>query len=119
MPYDGLAEIARSIERHPLGAWVCHKPCAELLEMDDCDGRLIFIFDSGLELDLIVPSGDGPIKAEDLAHAKVQEPFPDGEGTTYFIGGDVGAIKIGRTVNVAVRFKDIQACSPIPLRVLA
>jgi hypothetical protein len=83
------------------------------------DGSLQSIFDSSIEADLEIPCGDEPICVADLKH-KVGEPFEgDESGVTYFIGGDVGAIKIGRSVNLEVRLKDIQACSPIPLRVLA
>lgn len=37
---------------------------------------------------------------------------------TYFIGGDVGAIKIGRTRNIIRRLAQLQSNSPIPLHVL-
>lgn len=38
---------------------------------------------------------------------------------TYFVGGDVGHIKIGGTRNLTQRLRQLQCGSPIPLRVLA
>jgi len=38
---------------------------------------------------------------------------------TYFIGGDVGAIKIGYSVDTIARLRAIQYCSPIPLAIMA
>lgn len=93
-----------------------------LMAIYGSDGRLVLVFDSSREVDLMVPQGpdDQPVRIADLERATVV-PFGDGDapGVTYFIGGDTGAIKIGRTVNLATRLKDIQACSPIPVRVLA
>jgi hypothetical protein len=43
----------------------------------------------------------------------------DDKGVCYFIGGDVGAVKIGFTIDIKSRLRTIQANSPIPLRVLA
>lgn len=40
-------------------------------------------------------------------------------GKCYFIGGEAGHIKIGYSVDVPARLTAIQACSPIPLKVLA
>lgn len=37
----------------------------------------------------------------------------------YFIGGEIGCIKIGYSSNVPERLKAIQACSPIAVRLLA
>jgi hypothetical protein len=37
----------------------------------------------------------------------------------YFIGGDRGLIKIGHSIDPVTRLADIQACSPIRLRILA
>jgi hypothetical protein len=45
-----------------------------------------------------------------------KEPSP---GFVYFIGGDVGAVKIGFAVNPDLRIRDLQCGSPIPLRILA
>jgi hypothetical protein len=95
------------------------KPSDDLLALYGEDGRIRLLFDDSLEADFEIPEGDGPICVADLRHM-TDEPFEsDSPGVTYFIGGDVGAIKIGRSINVEVRLKDIQACSPIPVRVLA
>src|SRR3546814_16971046 len=82
----------------------------------------MYIFDSVREVDIIVedPLSDQPVTSADLSSARTVN-FDDCEldgTTTYFIGGDTGAIKIGRSVNAAVRLKDIQECSPIPVRLL-
>jgi len=37
----------------------------------------------------------------------------------YFIGGEEGAIKIGKTLNPQARLRQIQMCSPIKVRILA
>lgn len=95
------------------------KVSEDLMSLYGPDGNLLTVFDSAREVDLYVPEGDMPITADDLAAARAESFDYDEAGLTYFIGGDVGAIKIGRSVNVAVRLKDIQACSPIPVRVLA
>jgi len=85
-------------------------------------GHLFAVFDSTRALDIIMPydPNGGPITETDLAAAALEVVDNENDpGETYFIGGDVGAIKIGRSTRLAIRFKDIQACSPIPLRILA
>ncbi|WP_167396779.1 GIY-YIG nuclease family protein [Sphingomonas aerolata] len=37
----------------------------------------------------------------------------------YFIGSDIGAIKIGRAIRPKVRLRQLQSGSPIPLMILA
>lgn len=103
------------------GQWKCIKPNEDLLAVYADDGRLQFIFDSSIEADVEIPAGpdNEPIRISELKPLAGEPLEPDDRGLTYFIGGDVGAIKIGRSVNLDVRLKDIQACSPIPLRVLA
>ena len=122
MPCDDLVVISRKVEPDPEGAWVGRKANERLLALYNADGHLVLIFDNALELDLHIPDGpeNEPIPVSSLSYAAAEDPFAgDDDGVTYFIGGDVGAIKIGRTINVEVRLKDIQACSPIPVRVLA
>lgn len=46
----------------------------------------------------------------------VREPQP---GVVYFVGGDVGGVKIGFAVNVELRLRDLQCGSPVKLAVLA
>lgn len=121
-------EVAQSVpvtiprRRGPTpGCWEGIKPTDDLLAMYGEDGHLLYVFDSSIEVDLEIPDGpeDEPLCIAEL-RARAGEPFEsDRRGLTYFIGGDVGAIKIGRSVNLEVRLKDIQACSPIPIRILA
>jgi hypothetical protein len=117
---DHLLTIRRKRRPTP-GRWVGLKPTDDLLAMYAENGCLQFIFDSSIEADLEIPEGPEhkPIRAADLKPLPGEPYDTDSPGLTYFIGGDVGAIKIGRSVNVTVRLKDIQACSPIPVRVLA
>lgn len=116
----GIIKIPRRIKGGRAFTGIKHGD--DLMAMYGPDGRLTGVFDSAREVDLIVaPSAsDGPVTRRQLAQAEVR-PFGDEElsGFTYFVGGDTGPIKIGRAVNVAVRFKDIQACSPVRLSVLA
>lgn len=117
---DHLLSIPRTIEPHPLAAMVGQKHGSDYLAMYGADGRLAFIFDSRTEVDIQVPDGDEPITAGVLARANmVSFDDCDLDGLTYFIGGDVGAIKIGRSVNPEKRLKEFQAGSPIVLRILA
>jgi hypothetical protein len=44
---------------------------------------------------------------------------PPHKGLCYFIGGDVGAIKIGFSVSVKSRLQALRSASPIPLDILA
>lgn len=122
MPDADVIQIPRQIDPHPHGSWIGEKPRPNLLALYDGEGRLFTLFDGERELDLIIPPGNGPITADDIAQAALVDPYEDDlseDGHTYFIGGDIGAIKIGCSVNVQVRLKDIQACSPIPVRILA
>ena len=43
----------------------------------------------------------------------------DGRGQCYFIGGEVGPIKIGYSIDVKSRLRALQASSPVTLSVLA
>ena len=58
----------------------------------------------------------GPITPAAL-HAAADKA--DTMAQCYFIGSDGGPVKIGYSVDVAGRFKSIQSCSPVPLRLLA
>lgn len=111
--------IPRRIQTDGAALMTGLKHGADLMAMYGADGRLFAVFDSAREVDLIFCDGDHDLTAGDIQSAQFV-PCDDGEaGTTYFIGGEHGAIKIGRSVNVDVRLKDIQACSPIPVSVLA
>lgn len=110
-------------EKMPEGAiLVGIKHGTGLMAIYEGEGRLTSVFDSLREVDLYVPDApdDQPVTIADLTRARIEsfDEF-DADGLTYFIGGDIGAIKIGRSINLALRLKDIQACSPIPIRVLA
>jgi hypothetical protein len=55
-----------------------------------------------------------PNKIEPSGPVHYQKP-----GTIYFIGGTIGAIKIGFTTTLDVRLRRLRANSPIPLSILA
>ncbi|HEY9578248.1 MAG TPA: GIY-YIG nuclease family protein [Rhizorhapis sp.] len=123
MTGNDILQIPRRTEVPNGAAMVGIKHGPDLLAVYSAGGRLMYIFDSVREVDIIVedPLSDQPVTSADLSSARTVN-FDDCEldgTTTYFIGGDTGAIKIGRSVNAAVRLKDIQACSPIPVRLLA
>lgn len=54
-------------------------------------------------------------------HPRVRKPsdFSDAPSMIYFIGGDVGGIKIGRTIRPHMRLVRLQIGSPIEIRILA
>ena len=112
--------IPRKVKPEHGAAMIGFKHGPDLMAMYGPDGRLVSVFDSAREADLIVREGSRPVTAADLRSAQFV-PFDDDAetGTTYFIGGETGAIKIGRSVNADVRLRDIQACCPIPIRLLA
>jgi hypothetical protein len=56
--------------------------------------------------------------AEDLPGIAVKKRF-EAPSCIYFIGGDIGAIKIGLSTDPAKRLAALQCGSPIPLRILA
>src|SRR3546814_20987101 len=118
MTGNDILQIPRRTEVPNGAAMVGIKHGPDLLAVYSAGGRLMYIFDSVREVDIIVedPLSDQPVTSADLSSARTVN-FDDREldgTTTYFIGGDTGAIKLGRSVNAAVRPKDIQACSPIP-----
>lgn len=122
MDKTDILQIARRMKMGPDVAMMGVKHGPDLMALYDFSGKLIAVFDSLRELDIIPADGpdDQPVTMADLMRARLDEfDTMDMVGTTYFIGGDEGAIKIGRTINLPVRLKDIQSCSPIVVRVLA
>lgn len=114
-----VIRIPRRVEPRPHVAFQGVKHGPDLMACYGFDGGLFVVFDSAREMDIHVAPGDDPVTAEDIEMGRYV-PTDDGQpGFTYFIGGDEGAIKIGRSVNIDVRMRDIQACSPIPVRLLA
>ena len=114
--------IPRVVPVAPGAAMIGKKHGEDHLAMYGADGRLMFIFESAREVYLNVPQGDddSPITGEDISRAAVVSDDEDArDGFAYFVGGDAGAIKIGRSVNPETRLKELQAGSPIPLRILA
>lgn len=57
--------------------------------------------------------------AEEYHQRATKERPSEGKDYVYFIGGDVGAIKIGRSRRPEERLASLQCGSPIPLRILA
>src|SRR3546814_2335023 len=107
MTGNDILQIPRRTEVPNGAAMVGIKHGPDLLAVYSAGGRLMYIFDSVREVDIIVedPLSDQPVTSADLSSARTVN-FDDCEldgTTTYFIGGDTGAIKIGRSVNAAVR----------------
>lgn len=111
--------IPRSLPVRDGIAFVGQKHTDRLMAFYDASGSLLFIYNSDTDEDYPVPPGDGPITNADLMWQMLLSTPPDRSDFVYFIGGDHGAIKIGRSVNVEVRLRTIQTHSPVPLRILA
>jgi hypothetical protein len=75
--------------------------------------------EEGGPLKLVLSPADGVSDEEYLAGLHRMADEFDADTFCYFIGGDTGAVKIGQAQNVEKRFRDIQMCSPIPLKILA
>jgi hypothetical protein len=81
---------------------------------------------SGRPIYIPLPDIDSPEFSPELARLNALHPrvrktpeWSVGASMIYFIGSDIGAIKIGRAIRPKVRLRQLQSGSPIPLMILA
>jgi hypothetical protein len=119
-----LLSIPREIApRHDVRAWGNLDPDTGLWPIYKATGKLWFIIGPNGETLRLPPLEQEPEPPFDFdAHiAWLHELAAKSKshGKCYFIGADDGAIKIGFSIDPARRLRDIQACSPIVVDILA
>jgi hypothetical protein len=108
-------------------AWGVRAEGSSLLPFYNADGTLQFVYDimtcrvveAPVPVEEEMSAAEYAVFLSGFLHGQADDREASRRGHVYFLGGDEGPIKIGHSSCVAARFRDIQACSPVPLKLFA